>query len=259
MRSSDVRGAAWLLLALLWPSAARAEGPAPRPARPPELVVYVNGRGGSLHAGVDDAAQMRSSILRTYGVSRATVPAFAGRGLAWTRMMSCVRDAFAGVPVRVVDSVPASPGHVMIMVGGWPEDVGLMRGEIGRAPTREGAVTAGAVGFAFSAALRRFAPDALCQTVAHEVGHMLGLTHADDCSDVMASGCTRLSTQFTPSARRAMTAAIAAHLGGEAIDSVGAPAGHSGSPRAASRRASPGPARRPASTCPGPGCRRGGW
>ncbi len=178
------------------------------------LTVYVNGAGGVVHAGTDDPAAMRSDIVALHGQQAIELPAFEGTRAEWTGMMACVQGHFAGLPVRIVDRAPAGADHLMIMVGGRPEHTGSTDGEWGRAPMAEGAVSPRGVAFAFSAAMRFERTAAMCQTVAHEVGHMLGLDHRQDCADLMnGNPCGLDGLAFTPSARRAMATAIAAHLG----------------------------------------------
>lgn len=144
--------------------------------------VYVNGSGATLRGGFEDASQDRSSIVEHAGLASVTVPAYAGDD--WGTVMTCVRDQFVDFDIEVTDRRPASDDHIMIMVGGSPSLIGERSGVAGIAPYM-GSVIRGAVGFAFSDVHHGDA-QALCETVAHEIGHTLGLDHVYECSDTMS-------------------------------------------------------------------------
>lgn len=159
------------------------------------VTVYVNGRGGRVFGGNEDAANNRSSIVWADGRGSIDVPAFAGGSSRWDSVMTCVQGHFADFDVRVTDRRPQQGPYIMMMVGGRSSMLGYPDSVGGVAPYT-GGVVQDAVGYVFSAGMRHD-PRAVCQTTAHEIGHTLGLDHTYDCSDVMSylGGCGDKSFQ----------------------------------------------------------------
>lgn len=147
--------------------------------------VYVDGDGVTLTGGEDDPRAGTSAIVAEAG-GQVTVPPFAGGARAWRATVACVRDKFARFAVDIVDQRPAAGHYTLIAVGGVPQLVGMGDGVSGVAPSDDG-VLRDAVGFAFSDAVDS-EPDATCETIAHEIGHTLGLDHAMACGDLMSYG-----------------------------------------------------------------------
>ena len=115
------------------------------------------------------------------------MPAFEGSDAEWRGMLSCARSLYAGLPVDFVEKPPATGDYLLMVVGGSSRSLGLTR-IWGYSSTGAKAVVPNGVGFVFSADH----PDndrtaALCVTLTHEVGHMIGLDHSADCNDVMST------------------------------------------------------------------------
>jgi hypothetical protein len=152
----------------------------------------LNRGGGRVLAGdYDDARHWVSHTVQTTGRSEATIPAFEGTDAEWRAVLSCVRSEYRGLPVDFVEKPPTLGEYLLVMVGGLPAELGQVR-LWGWSSTGMRAVVPNGVGFVFSAAHR--AKDrtiALCETLTHEVGHMLGVAHSTDCDDVMSlnPGC----------------------------------------------------------------------
>ena len=146
--------------------------------------VYLNRDGATLRGGFDDPHAGTSSIASSGNGGRLTIPPYAGSDRAWRGMVTCVRKHFAPFEVDIVDERPTSGAYSMIMVGGSPQLIGMGGGVSGIAPA-DGIVLRRAVGFAFSDLLRSD-PEDTCDTVAHEIGHTLGLDHATACNDLMS-------------------------------------------------------------------------
>lgn len=146
--------------------------------------VYLNRDGATLRGGFDDPRAGTSSIASSGDGGRLTVPPFAGSDRAWRRTVQCVQKHFAPFAVDIVDERPASGAYSMIVVGGSPDLIGMGDGVSGIAPA-DGVVLRRAIGFAFSDLLRSD-PESTCDTVAHEIGHTLGLDHATACHDLMS-------------------------------------------------------------------------
>ncbi|MEZ4398617.1 MAG: hypothetical protein R3B06_01265 [Kofleriaceae bacterium] len=145
--------------------------------------VFLNAAGGTLTAGEDDPARGRSWIARAGDGGRVEVPPYPRDRPAWDRVVACVRAHFAPFAVDVVDRRPTAGAYTMVMVGGAPALIGQPASVSGIAPASSG-VLRGAVGYAFVDA--DDAPADTCGTIAHEVGHTLGLDHTLDCHDLMS-------------------------------------------------------------------------
>jgi len=153
----------------------------------PRLSVVVHRGGGHVVAGNHDDARRRISYtLQTTGRSEVTMPAFEGTDSEWREMLSCARAQYRGLAVDLVETPPANGEYLFVMVGGSPRNLGKTN-MWGWASTGDAAVVRRGVGFVFSA--EHHAKDraiALCETLTHEVGHMIGLQRSTSCNDVMA-------------------------------------------------------------------------
>jgi hypothetical protein len=162
----------------------------------------------------DDAASNISAAVQTAGLAYADIPAFEGTAAEWQGMMSCTQQQFTGLPVSIVDQRPASGDYILMMVGGHSFDP--YRPTIGGVATQfDGRVAERGTGFVFSAAhsgVGRAHP--LCMSLAHEIGHSLGLSHSTDCRDIMNTEFTCPRTGFQD-ANRAMLATALAKWGRE--------------------------------------------
>lgn len=144
-------------------------------------VLYLNPDGASFtHAPVDDARLELSSLVPASG---ASVPPIEGDGWGWgasfdrgdwAEILRCARVVFAPYRVEVTDVDPGTVPHLEVVVGGRPEDAGLPADRLGAARhDPSGGVVENGVAFVFSEAIGRDL-DAICRTVAHEAGHLLG-------------------------------------------------------------------------------------
>jgi hypothetical protein len=100
-------------------------------------------------------------------------------------MMACARAHYAGLPVDLVEQPPTDSDYLMMMVGGTAANMGL-KDVWGWSTNGKNAVVPHGMGFVFSADHHpRDRAIALCESVSHEIGHMLGLEHGNHCGDLM--------------------------------------------------------------------------
>lgn len=201
--------------------------PLPDVVRPPVVrTVYLNREGATLRAGRDDSRRNLSSIVKSAGVSEATIPGFQGSGRRWTEIVACIREHFAPYDVDVVERRPMAGRYVMAVLGGRPRDLGgdpLAGAAASEAhdhgpgtdpdhdhrPVGAANVTGlapfngkpipDAVVLIFARSLQERARD-VCETAAMEIAHAYGLDHAYLCSDLMSylKPCGRRRFQDEP-------------------------------------------------------------
>ena len=155
-----------------------------------QVTVFLDGGGGAIRGGRDDAARDTSSIAyAAVGDGVIDVPAFRGGARRWRALAACVRDRFADFDVDVVTERPEAAGFTRVMIGGDPSMLGYGEGAGGVAPYT-GEVVPGAIAFVFADALGADV-EQLCDATVHEIGHTLGLDHAYRCEDPMSylHGC----------------------------------------------------------------------
>jgi hypothetical protein len=128
----------------------------------------------------------------------ANVPEFPFDQATWDTVVACVRDTYLPYDVTVVTEPPTVP-HVEMVVAGRSQDIGLTRDNgtlLGIAPSTGNCSLGGNwIAYTFAAAhagiTRDPLPQALCATISHEAGHVLGLEHINNCDDPMTyrEGC----------------------------------------------------------------------
>ncbi len=159
--------------------------------RKPPHTIYLSRNRIQVFGGMEDSHRNRTQLIGN-GQQR-TLPGYTGSNRSWSRIVSCVRSKFAGFAIEVTDTRPAQPGYVMVHVGGRPHDLfGRKRGNMGGVAPYSGTVIPDAMAFVFSRALRNHRTK-VCESIAHEVGHTLGLDHGYRCGDLMTyiGGCQK--------------------------------------------------------------------
>jgi MYXO-CTERM domain-containing protein len=104
--------------------------------------------------------------------------------------VACVRDQYSRFDLNVVDQDPGEAAHFEAIVAGYPEDIGEGGGVGGIAPFTCNGVWENSINFTFAASLGGNA-QVLCEVIAQESGHVMGLEHAYLCEDPMTylDGC----------------------------------------------------------------------
>ena len=156
----------------------------------PSKVVFINGAGGELLAGTDDAPRGVSSILLSGTKSKVKVAKWSGSARSWGKLLACLKDQFKQFDVEVTDVRPATGDFMMAMVGGRARDIGSSSNHFGGLAPFNGEVIPRAIVFAFSRTLKNRV-QTICETLAMEIAHAYGLDHSYYCPDVMTyrRGC----------------------------------------------------------------------
>jgi len=152
-----------------------------------QLTVYLNRNGGTFSPGEPNDSRTNVSSVPDTPVS---IPAWEVDDVVWGEVFACVQDLFAPFGVVAVDVDPGDSDHVEAVLGGLPGLVGLDPNAAGVSPFRtDCSVIDNSIVFIF--------PDVLsdsrlvCEAVAQEVAHSIGLDHQYLCEDPMTylTGC----------------------------------------------------------------------
>jgi hypothetical protein len=151
----------------------------------PPRVLYLNRcapTGCLIRRGNENSVNDVSSILP---FAQATLPAYSGGDAAFAALAGCVRASFANHNVQVVTVNPGAQSHWEVMVGGSPQNLGFPGNVAGVAPWAGGGLIPNAIAFVFATVFNND-PFEVCDTTAHEAGHLMGLDHAFHAPDHMS-------------------------------------------------------------------------
>ncbi len=149
-------------------------------------ILYLNRciGGCTLTPGQDDAINNTSGIVN----GTSLLAEFPYGDEVWNEVVECVRDQYSLFNINITDQDPGTVPHFESIVAGYAEDIGA-GGAGGIAPFSCG-VWGNSINFTFAETLGGNA-QILCEVVAQESGHVMGLEHAMLCEDPMTylSGC----------------------------------------------------------------------
>lgn len=157
----------------------------------PPRALYLNRcvGGCTVTPGDNSARDDRSSIIdQTYTLSE-----FAYDDATWDAVVACIRAAWAPYDLDVVTEEPDGIPYNEIMIAGSPGELGQDSNTLGLAPMSSSCTpNSDWIAFAFANAHGSDPVESLCDTAAHEPGHILGLDHEYDCKDKMTylTGCS---------------------------------------------------------------------
>jgi hypothetical protein len=162
----------------------------PEPA-PQTIFLALDGEHIVSGYGWDEAAQSNTSFIPPSDVDMPPFDAapWGGRAPVIAQLLDETRALFQPWDVTVTDTRPASGDYTMVVVSGWPADVGEASSVLGVAPFDPGNANPNDLAFVFSerAAARGVDVAGLATIVAHEVAHTLGLEHITREGDIMGA------------------------------------------------------------------------
>jgi len=154
-------------------------------------IIYLHRGDLQVTGGFEDSHENRSQLI-PMGETRI-LPRYTGTTRSWNNIIACVKHQFAAYDVEITDRRPDRRGYVLVQVGGTPADFyGTGDRRIGGLAPFNGDTIADPIVFVFSRTLDHDVLE-VCETVAHEVGHIYGLDHSYRYCDLMTyiNGCKR--------------------------------------------------------------------
>lgn len=167
-----------------------------RAARP--VTIYVNLDGGIYTPAVSNDPTINLSSVAEL---TAEIPPYTGSAEEREQLMSCVAELFSPFGATVTDQDPGSAPHIEAVVGGDPTQLGKASFVAGVSPILTNCdVIEDSIVFAFPVVVGP-SVRVLCEVVAQEVAHSLGLDHQLLCEDPMTylTGCGEKEFQFRES------------------------------------------------------------
>ncbi len=161
-----------------------APDPSAKPAAAPmHRVLFVNRNGGTYTPGSPSNASTNVTGLVT---EPRTVPPFHLNDAAWAAVMECITLMYERFSITVTDVDPGDTPHMEDVVGGLPSDIGQSSevGGVGEYPSICGGVNERGISFTFSRVWGTNIQD-ICDTIAQESAHVMGLDHEFLCEDPM--------------------------------------------------------------------------
>lgn len=146
-------------------------------------VVYINGEGRKIDPteSASSSKDGTSSLLdKTY-----TFPASKYRNTSnWDKMMAAVRKDFDAYNVKIVDQRPDASPYIEVIVSNVTGSfINYKEKTVGVSPI-SCRVLENTVAFVFDQRLR--SPQSVANTVSHEAGHALSLSHTQTAEDLMS-------------------------------------------------------------------------
>ncbi len=156
-------------------------GVAEAPGGPP-LILYINKNGVTLAPGDNDARTNKSTLV----TQTTAVPAWTVSATAWSQIMSCTQTMFAPFNITVTDVDPgATVSHMESVVTTLSSTIGMDPNVGGVSPYTIGCdYIPNSIVFTFAQAFNGD-PETVCEVMAQEMAHSIGLDHQMLASDPM--------------------------------------------------------------------------
>lgn len=162
-----------------------------------QLTIYLNRDGGTYSPGEPNDSRTNVSSVPDEPV---TIPPWEVDDTSWGEVVSCVQDLFAPFGAAVTDADPGTADHTEVVLGGLPGQLGLDPNAAGVSPFRtDCSVIDDSIVFIFPEVL--IGNRQVCEAVAQEVAHSIGLDHQYLCEDPMTylTGCGDKQFRFRES------------------------------------------------------------
>jgi len=145
------------------------------------LIIYVNRTGVTLTPGDNDSRNNRSTLVD----QTTAIPAYQTSDAAWAEIMSCFRKIYEPFAVTVTDSDPGNVPHMESIVTTLSSTIGLDPNVGGVSPYTIGCTPiSNSIVFTFGKAFGDD-PETICEVMAQETAHSVGLDHEMLASDPM--------------------------------------------------------------------------
>ena len=180
-------------------AAALVGAASPSAALGAELSLYLNRSGGVFTPGQPNDSRTNISSVAD---STVDLPPWAVDETGWQEVVTCVEELFAPFGVEVTEQDPGDAEHLEVVIGGRPTDLGLDPNAAGVSPFLSNcSVIDNSIVFVFPVVMDD-SPRLVCEAIAQEAAHSLGLDHQFMCEDPMTylTGCGEKRFQFRDSA-----------------------------------------------------------
>ncbi len=159
----------------------------------PQRTIYLNRNGGTytiVNGATNSATNQVNRNVHAQGRTGNVTIAPMGAGFNWAMIAACVTEHYRPYNIRVTETEPSSGNYVEAVVGGNGTELGFGSNELFGIAAADNfcGVTERGVAFSFPET-HRGVPSSdveLCATIAHEVGHVVGLEHEALPADVMS-------------------------------------------------------------------------
>jgi hypothetical protein len=145
-------------------------------------VFYLSRDGAVLEPGDNDSRTGKSTIVKV----PSDVSGWDVDDDTWNATVACVKNMYARFDVSVTDQDPGDAPHILGLIGGHPNQLGLDDNVAGVSPFMEDCSTIeNSIVFAFTDVFPTDDPQAICEVMSQELAHSFGLDHEMLASDPM--------------------------------------------------------------------------
>ncbi len=148
-------------------------------------IMYLNRcvGGCTISPGLNNSGADTSSMVSEV----ITLSEFAHGDEVWNEVVDCVKEIMRPYDIEVVTEAPASTvNHLESMVAGTSGEAGMEDGVMGVSPVGWDCLPLNrTISFTFANLHAANDPREICETITHEAGHTMGLSHGMACDELM--------------------------------------------------------------------------
>lgn len=161
------------------------EGTLPhRVGDPDPQVIFINGSGRTVSPGGNSSSSSKGTSSLVKNRARRFPASKFHRTKDWNELMAAVRKDFSAYNVEIVDERPDSPPYIEVIVSNVKGTyLNYKETTTGVSPISCG-VLENTIAFVFDKRLR--SPQSVANTISHEAGHALSLSHTQTADDIMS-------------------------------------------------------------------------